>query len=814
MESTIELDERYESALNEKIFPADLLAALNYYAGKIKVLSLDCFDTLLWRRTVTPIDVFYKLQQKPAFKSIGLNALLRARLESQARNLKVIQDKISEVNLHDIYQAGYPALSAAQLNDLAESELEVEMDVCYAFPPMLSLMREAHSRGIKIIIVSNTYFKENELRRLLAHRLPSDIINIIDHIFCSCEYGLSKTNGLYAKVLDKLSCTAENVLHIGDDINADFKAAKKYGIKSLQLLHHDNNVNDLQRLYAASAAIFNPANRHTQPMLTPFRAILASTPIDTPEKIVGYASIGPIMYSFAQFILNEVETLKNQGKNPKILFLMRDAYLPSVICETLAARPIGKKIRISRFAAFAATFRTRDDIDQYLAEVLFSGRFRDIARQLLLPQEIIEPLVQVTEQSESPLAEFIDLIHREDIQNIILKLSSAYRQRLIRYLENEIDLKPGDTLLFVDLGYSGTAQRKLEPVFREELGVEILGRYLIELDIPAWESSRRGLLDPSWCDDRAMLSLVSYIAILEQICTANEKSVVDYDQQGRPIYSESGFEKNQYEKLDKIQKECIHFIKDAKAFFDQTGHLPLTVLREAAMAELGRFIFLPTENEVNYLESFQFDLNLGTHDVLQVFNPAEGLTSLRKRGLFFSFMEKNKKTMRTNYPAELRSAGLELVMTLMAQHRFGIDLRFKDMSLRRESIQVVALNGDDSSTATVEALLTYDGYYSLTVPISNHGFHTGILLGKKYRWIQFESAEIITINSFLKKTESLYAEDCWQSLVFNDMTHKGGKLYECETTLSSVVIPALKKLNNKNYLVRLVFRPIVLQSAS
>jgi len=810
MESTI-ITSSYGFAPKEKAFPSDFLSLLDQYADNIKVLSLDCFDTILWRKTAKPIDVFYSLQQKTPQKKIGLNALLRARIESQARNFKVIQAKNSEVTLHDIYQISFPHLSSAELNALIEAELESEIEMCYAFPPMVKLMRAALSRGLKLIIVSNTYLTEPQLRRLLGHHLPKEILECID-IFCSCEFDSSKNNKLFEIVLEKLGCAANEVWHIGDDQKADFLAPKSLGLHATQLTAHDSNIDELKCLHMAAAALFNPAVRHTNPLLLPFHGILASTRIEKPEQVVGYASIGPILYTFGKFILEEIDALKKQGKNPKVLFLMRDAYLPSLVCDALASHSVGKPIRISRFAALAASFRTKDDIALYLSQVLSSDRFHDIANQLLLPKQIAEPLVKAIEGANSRLAEAIHLFQRDDIQQIIFKLSAAYRQRLIRYLEKEIDLKRGDTLLFVDLGYAGTAQQKLEPIFREELGVEIIGRYLIQLDIPSWQTSRRGLLDTSWCDERAMLCLVSYIALLEQICTSEEKSVTDYDTQGNPIFSDTGFSKNQYEKLKKIQNECLRFINDAKHFFTCTKELPLSILRETAMAELGRFVFLPTESEVHYLESFQFDLNLGTHDVLQVFNPAEGLASLRKRGLFFSFMEKNKKTMRTNYPAELRSAGLELVTTLMVQHRFGIDFRFKDMSLRRESIPAAVIQGEHSNIVNVEATPTHDGYYSLNIPIGNHDFYTSLLFGQQYEWIQFESAEIITMDSFLKKTESLHAEDYWPSLVFHDMTHKNSKLYECHSNASAIVIPPLQRQNAKDSLIRIVFRPIVSKS--
>ena len=66
-----------QSASKNKVYAHQLLTAFNNYVSTIKVLSLDCFDTLLWRKTVSPSDVFQDLQSRPAFKEIGYNSFLR-----------------------------------------------------------------------------------------------------------------------------------------------------------------------------------------------------------------------------------------------------------------------------------------------------------------------------------------------------------------------------------------------------------------------------------------------------------------------------------------------------------------------------------------------------------------------------------------------------------------------------------------------------------------------------------------------------------------------------------------------------------------
>src|SRR5690349_1172623 len=62
------------SKLGDTITTLDLTTILENFPT-IKILSLDCFDTILWRKTSTAIDVFYHLQDRPHFQTLGFTAL-------------------------------------------------------------------------------------------------------------------------------------------------------------------------------------------------------------------------------------------------------------------------------------------------------------------------------------------------------------------------------------------------------------------------------------------------------------------------------------------------------------------------------------------------------------------------------------------------------------------------------------------------------------------------------------------------------------------------------------------------------------------
>lgn len=798
----------YELAQSsDQIGVTDLISILDRYPG-IKTLSLDCFDTLLWRKTVAPADVFYQLQEQPGFSALGFTAALRIHAETRARQIKAIQSQATEVKLRDIYLCTYPELSASCLEQLASEELSMEMEACFALPQIIELMRTAHQRNLKIIIVSDTYFEEQQLRQLLGHCLPTDVMAAIQKIYCSCDYGKSKANGLFATVLQSSGLTPDSILHFGDNTTADYVAPRLLKINALHFSHTSEPLSALQRLQTIAASVLNPAIHHTQPLFNPFHSVLCSGRSDyrQPETLVGYASLGPIMYTFARFICDELQHMQAQGKKAKALFLMRDGYLPAQACDALMDTTVGKRIRISRFAAYAASFRTQSDVENYLAHVIQSQRFRDIANQLLLPEKVAEPIIKVAERSPNPAAEFTRLIQRQDTLRIIVTKSAEYRARLLSYLEKEADIQPGDTLVLIDLGYHGTVQQLLTPLLNEK-NIDVTGRYLIALRTPDWESNRRGLLDPSWCDDKMLKTLVAYIAMLEQLSTSTEHSVIGYEKNGDVIFSETTLGEHQHTKLSHIQTECLRFIHDAKKLFaSMNTTLSFDMMRAATMAELGRMIFFPTEIELNYLQSFQFDLNLGTKDVLTMFDPSKGLAGLHRRGIFF--IEKNSKNMRMNYPAELRAAGFELTLALMTQQRFSLDIKLQDMLPRQQSLPMVLRRGNETHHTMIESQATFDGYYAAWTPIGKGDIEVSIRLGQHFDWIQIESAEVIRLDAFIAQQETGHSLEAWQHLTFQHMHEKSGRLFECSSDDSTMTLTPALKLPPADYIFRFVYRPI------
>lgn len=780
----------------------DLLTTFNRYADTIKVLSLDCFDTLLWRKTISPKDVFFDLQQYPTFKALDIAAIHRIDAESSARSLMAIRQGHFEVNLSDIYQTGFPTLSATDITNLIEEEIAAEIAACYAFPPTVDLMRAAHTRGIKIIIVSNTYLQKMQLSRLLEKTLPKDVFAMIDTVFCSCDYQQSKTDKLFDSVLLQLGEAPQSILHIGDTEAPDFDAPRLRGMQALHLIQFNSKVTEYLRLQSTAATLADTSVHATRSMLSPFRGIFASHELrpQQPESLIGYLSMGPIMYTFARYITEEIQQVKNTKPRLKVLFLLRDAHLPFHACRTLTGMPVGTFARISRFSAIAASFRSEKNVAEYITGSVVQGHLDHTCRQLLLPDDLTNQLIAQAKAAHDPIFTFCQLILEKNMLEYIFQQSKVYFARFKKYLQNLIQLEAGDTLMFVDLGYLGRTQTSLTPVLENE-GIEVTGRYLILLNAAAWKQSRRGLIEPSWCDDRTSQLLSLGNTLLEELTCSPDHSVEDYDNDGNPIFANASANAEQQRKTALIQAECLRFVRDAKNFFDTAQSTwPVTELRDSILAELIRRTCLPMREEIEYLQEYLHDENLGTNLACSAIeNIDHELKNLRRRGLSF----KNQN------PYSLRLYGFELALTLAAQYRLGFEVSLDDLNMRHETIIVMTAKNQKISKQILNAAYTYDGYFALRFLVDHKNVQTAILFGLNYESIQLECVELIQRSYFYHKYEFKNTLDLRSTILLKEMHEKKSGFFECLSDAAALIIQLPHNLVDEDHVLRVVFRPII-----
>lgn len=799
-----------KKTLKTQVYTHDLMRVLALIPAGVKIVSFDCFDTLLWRKTAEPKDVFYSLCENETIKQWGLTVALRTMSEQVAYQLNKIKRNQTQATLTEIYQQAFPEASIEDINTLVNIEIACEKEACFAYEPMFPLIQALRDQGYRLMITSDTYFTKAMLTDLLSACMPPSILACFSDIYTSCDQGTAKFEHLFKKLLDAKIVNANQVCHIGDHPISDYEKPSQVGMHAIQLIQFQPAINEIIRMSSLAASFTDDSIRQTKPLNIHFKSELASCITnEDPAHLIGYAVIGPIMLAFGEYLIQSIHAIQKQGRPVKVAYLLRDAYLPARVTEKLNQQPLGQDIRISRFTAFAASFRSVDDIDTYLASRIQSKRFHEMGKQLGLAKDELDKLVSRCQQTKNPIEYFNQAIHKPAMVEKILKASKAYRDRLFLYLQKTMGVEKGDTLVFVDLGYTGTAQLRLAPVFKDEYDINIQGCYLLSLKTPVSFIKKEGLLSPEHYDDKTLVMLVTYIALLEQICTSTEASVTDFDENGNPIVSESTLDQDQIERIKPLHAACLQFIDDTmKTDQNRSTIRSAQDRRDIAATQLARLLYLPTKIENDYFSNFKHDVNMGTDDFIPLIDTNKSLKDLRQRG-WLNSLKVQTKDARMNYPAEWRAISLELSVLLMAQHRFEFKVSATDLSQRSLTVPVILRADGQNSILELPANMTYDGYYALVIPTPSQS-EIGIAFGAFCPSAHLMSADIIPMSYLYSAMETDQAEPAMEAIRLHDcqLTDEGVLVANSEEGLLLYKTPAF---TSQQPVLRLIFKPLTLK---
>ncbi|HWI86531.1 MAG TPA: hydrolase, partial [Sphingomonas sp.] len=697
----------------------------------LRCLSLDCFDTLLWRNVHAPADIFAE------FPIRGGAIDPRGIAERRARQARKQVDGFEEVSIEAIYDRLMPQATAEARMAAVALELTMEARHCYAFAPTVALIRTARARGLKVIIVSDTYLSSVQLRTLIADAAGQEVADMIDEIFASSEHGVSKGRGLFRPVLDALRLDPPTILHLGDNLHADTTAPRKLGIRAVHFEQFTSGTEQRLRLEAAAAAMIDPAMRLTRPILQPHRPGLSLRGTDDAASAIGHDVLGPIMHALALWVREEAAALAaNSGRPVKILFLLRDGYLPQRAYEA-AGMSGGAAIEVSRFTATAASFRDEGSIRAYLADEP-TERVDVLGRQMLLKDAEIA-------QIGRSRAEFCKNVLASNWVHKICRRSGEFADRLVAHVRREGGVVSGDAVMLVDLGYNGTVQNMVEAALVERLEVQVAGRYLLLRERWPTGFDKVGLIDVRHYETRVLNALCRPIAVLEQLATAAQGSVVDYHPNGKAIRKAPGVKGAQSATRDAVQQACIAYVRDCDAGFHRApASHDATALREMAASVLARLLFLPQAEEIALLERFDHDVNLGTQDLVKLIDNEAAEDGLRRRGLpYLSGID------RMYLPGEIAGHGLPLALSLFSVGRFGLDLRHGDFHVGAIDVPLLIAGATSQTALVTQAYPTHDGFYVLTAPAGTGGIAIGVQLGAIAECVQIEEVAFYPIDRFV-----------------------------------------------------------------
>ncbi len=768
----------------------ELATLLDRAPDGITTLSLDCFDTLLWRNTHAPRDVFAEIDLP------GGGIEPRSWAERNEQRLARVTTGSHEIHLDAVWKRLLVNGDDAAVAQAIDGELAIEARHCFAFAPTVELMRAAKARGLSIIIVSDMYLSESRLRDLLRRSAGEDVLAMIDHVFMSCEHGCSKASGLFTPVLKAIGARPDQLLHVGDNKAADHDGAFAAGIHAVHLEQFDAEAAQRLRLEMVANVMIDPAVRVTIPAYQPHRAAVAMRASDDIADVVGHDVIGPAMHAFAEFIHAEAQAMaKRIGKPVRPLFLMRDGHLPCRVYDALYPDSGAAKVELSRIVATRATLTDDAALDRFVEENVHAVSPAGFVRALMLePGEVSAALRKPT--VEGQMAALAKLVRQGDIRRRIFRRAKGFQSRTLAHLRRA-GVADGEAVMFVDIGYNGSVQNVIAPMLEREMGLTVAGRYLFLREKFLSGLDKRGLIGIDLIETRAMHALATCVAVVEQMCNVEQGSTIDFAPDGNPIREDYVLNPGQHAVRERIQSASVDFAIHARAAMHSVpASDDMLARRRMASAILTRLLFLPLPREIELFRAFDHDNNLATSQIERLLDPAGAEEGLRRRGLSYV-----NETGRMYVPAEIARHGLPLNISLFTTSRFGLDIRNSDFQVGGIDVPVLMLDAAEQAVVPITAFPTHEGWYRLAIPVTRPGLTVAIQLGKLWSSVQlgdatWTPADRHDIDRAVDRTPAMMVPDAMRELAPD--------LYAAEETGLLIVPPS----GRERQVLSLIFRPL------
>lgn len=434
-----------------------------------ETISFDVFDTLLQRKTWIPSDVIALTAHK-AQTEFGIVAeeFISARREAKKHSNKL------EVPLTERYEiiGKLLKLDTTTAEQLYDFEIEIEKGLLEARKVGKLAFEYAQSKGKRVVIASDTYFTEEQVRDFLAEAgiFP-------DEFYASSTYDQTKeTGGLYKVLIDR---EKGKLLHIGDNYKADITNAHANQVNASWVIsNHDQFKASTPQFLRSKGPYGSIKNGLIQRNITGYPSITNGAGYTSGKPYnLGYSIVGDMMLAFAAWI---IEKAKIDGVTT-LFFLARDGEIVKKAADMLLEHTPGNTIKTkyllaSRRSTRVASLRSKEDIinevnqvvgeysknpnksslDQYLS--LRFGLRVDLLNELGI--ENLCTTITSAEKDDAP-----KLLHSwltsEVLINHILDNASEERALYSEYLDASEFLQSDSPIGLVDIGHNGSLQASL-----------------------------------------------------------------------------------------------------------------------------------------------------------------------------------------------------------------------------------------------------------------------------------------------------------------------------------------------------------------
>ncbi|URZ00934.1 hypothetical protein [Clostridium felsineum] len=602
-----------------------MVEKLIYRLKNKKLLSLDVFDTLLFRAVKDPCEIF-TITAKELLKNENLDFELSEeefkimRIEAE-KNARIKKKKIldtDEVFLEEIYNE-FPESIIKNKKEAVRTEVEIETKYCYVNSEIIKLIDYAYDNKINIILTSDMYLKEEDLRYIFYKNEFS--LKKIDNIFMSSEYGVSKRNeGLFKIIFNEYKNIEKNeMLHIGDNRISDVTVPHKLGMDSFfyDVVHENGN-----KVFEYEKILYN----YPLKALDSLRKLACYDFKQDYELQIGILVLGPFLTVYIDWVVNKLQKYNIKAIYP----LMREGtLLAKLLKNEIERRKLKIKVNpiyVSRKSTYIPSILEYNEEE---VEKLFLTNWKlcDLARNFNLNSllevfgEFSEVYLKKASEVNFKEGSLYDALKKfllsEDIRNEVKKYISKKRKALNMYLRQEME--GFEEVATIDVGFSGTIQSAIENSLKGENIQFKLYHFLAMSD----ENVKNKLFDKinilGFCssfkeNEDLIKNIKRNTFILEQLILDSVGTTLDYkltENKVLPVLKDTNF--NISEKEKKWWKGVIIF---QKRWMDLVSKKPLLCKniienKREILQIISRLVNMPTPVEVEVIGNLTFEDKFG-----------------------------------------------------------------------------------------------------------------------------------------------------------------------------------------------------------
>ncbi len=517
-------------------------------AGRHSVLTSDVFDTLVWRAAAQPRHLWSAFGRElvaaghlPGTVTPAEFAIARVRAEARARARTGITDRAAEVTIEQIWEQMPDRWLDRTRDAYVVDELAFEACSLHPHQASIDLLGLARERGMRVVLVSDTYLSAAQLTALLRE---AGVAECWDDVVVSSEHLRSKSDGLLENAIAAMGVPAGKVLHIGDHPISDVAAAQRCGAAAVQLA--------LPALADAVASAHRPFERYSEDHASDGgRAGALRETINEagpaaldPSFQFGAVVAGPLVAGFCAWASATAAQLGSSS----VHCLLREGGTIAEMMRTIAPDgPSPVELHASRWAVLRASVFTGTEDELFAALARRADLVPEhVAAAFDLDVQTVRSVIgdRAHDHRTRALA-LAQIAANDELRGQIVATSAALRRNVQRYLEQVLHLDGGPIVL-CDVGWSGMIQHGLTRIIHD-MGVdrEVVGLYCATT-VNAEERVSQGATMKWYLPtagehgraERATGTIVRYPELLERILTPPIGTLLSFTDEGRPVCKE------------------------------------------------------------------------------------------------------------------------------------------------------------------------------------------------------------------------------------------------------------------------------------